>query len=455
MQLSAAIGVDPRRVLELKAREDDAYIRARPRNLEVWQRGRAVMPNGVPMSWMITSYDPQPLFVAGAGGARFRDVDGHEYSDFNVADMSMFTGYGPPPVVDAVSRQIAAGSQFMLPSEDSVWVAAELGRRYGLPKWQFTLSATAANTEAIRVARALTGRDIVLVFAGKYHGHLDATLVEVVDGRVVPEEAGLLRDVARQTAVVPFNDPRAVASALQSREVALVLTEPALTNNQGLITPDPGFHDTLRALTRDAGTLLAYDETHTQVVGPGGLTGRWGLQPDLLTIGKSIAAGVPLGAYGMTEQVAEVLERRGGVDDEKPLVATGGTLFGNPLSMAAARAALGEVLTADAYEHTQRLGGLLADGIEAGVRRVGLPWAVHRFWPRSGCTFAPQHPRDAAEAAATFDPMLRRLMRVYLANRGVWEAIVGAGPTCSVPAAEEDVERYVAAFGDLLVELTG
>jgi glutamate-1-semialdehyde 2,1-aminomutase len=454
MESSTAGGVDPQRVRDLRKREVDAFALAHPRSQDLWRRALQVMPNGVPMSWMITSYDHAPLFVAEGSGPRFRDVDGHEYSDFNVADMSMFTGYAPPPVVEAVSRQVAEGSQFMLPGEDGIWVAGELGRRYGLPQWQFTLSATTANTEAIRVARALTGRDTVLMFAGKYHGHFDEGLVQVVDGRLVPEETGLPRDVTRRTRLVEINDPEALAAVLETREAALVLTEPALTNNVGLILPEPGFHDTLRALTRDTGTLLAYDETHTHVVGPGGLSAQWGLQPDLVTIGKAIAAGIPLGAYGMTEEVAEVLKRPDGFHDDKPLVATGGTLFGNALSMAAARAALGEVLTDAAYAHTQRLGAHLADGLSAAVARAGLPWAVHRFWPRSGYVFAPDLPRNAAEASASFDPLLRGLIRVYLANRGVWEALVGAGPTCSVAAEQADVDAYVSAFGELLSELT-
>ena len=453
-ETSVAIGLDRRRIAALKDREDRAFVAARPIGAELWRRGSAVMPNGVPMSWMRTSYDHPPVFVTDAGGSRFRDVDGHEYADFNIADMSQFTGYGPPSVVAAVARRMAAGSQFLLPTEDAVWVAAELGRRYLLPKWQFTLSATGANTEAIRVARALTGRDLVLVFDGKYHGHLDETLVELEDGRLVPEEAGLPRDVTERTLVVPFNDLEALQRALESRRVALVLTEPALTNNIGLLMPDEGFHQGLRQVTRDTGTLLAYDETHTQVVGPGGLIRIWGLDPDLVTIGKSIAAGVPLGAYGMTAEVAEVLERPGGRDQDKPTVATGGTLFGNALSMAAARAALGEVLDDEAYARTQRLGTELADGLTDAIGRIGLPWTVHRFWPRSGYTFAPAAPRTAAEAAATLDVTLRRLIRVYLANRGVWEALVGAGPTCSVAAGSTDVERYLAAFGDLLGELT-
>ena len=442
------------RLSAIKLREDAAFVAARPASAALWARAKSSMPNGVPMSWLRTSYDHPPLFVASGTGARFLDVDGNGYSDFNIADMSMFGGYAPPSVVEAVSRRVAQGTQFLLPNEDGVWVAEELGRRYGLPKWQFTLSATHANTEAIRVARAITGRDKVLMFEGKYHGHLDEALVELDDrGELVPEEAGLARDVVANSRVIGFNDPAALRAALEPRDVAIVLTEPALTNNIGLLMPQPGFHEALRMTTREAGTLLAYDETHTQVVGPGGLSRKWSLEPDVVTIGKSIASGVPLGAYGMTEAVAGVLERPGGRDDEKGAVATGGTLFGNPLSMAAARATMSQVLTDDAYEHTRKLGGILADGLEAAVRKANLPWTVHRFWPRSGTTFAPSMPRDAQEAYASLDVPLRRAMRVYMANRGVWDAIVGAGPTCPVPATQDDVDRYVSAYSDFIAEL--
>ena len=445
--------VDPARVAALKEREDAVFVAMRPRSQALWASARSVMPNGVPMSWLRTSYDHPPLFIESAAGSRLRDVDGHEYADFNIADMSMFTGYGSAAVVEAVSRQVAIGSQYLLPTEDSIWVATELGRRYGLPLWQFTLAATSANTEIIRIARAATGREKVLFFDGKYHGHFDDVLVEMEQGRLVPEETGLPRDVTARTVIVPFNDLDALDRALAGRDVALVVTEPALTNNVGLLMPDDGFHQGLREVTLRTGTLLAYDETHTQVVGPGGLTRRWGLASDFVTIGKSIAAGMPLGAYGMTEEAAAVLQRPGGRDDAKAQVAVGGTLFGNPVSMAAARAAMGEVLTDDAYAHSQRLGARLADGLSQGVAASGLPWTTHRFWPRSGLSFSPTMPRTATEALEALDVPLRRLMRVYFANRGVWDAIVGAGPTCSVAATDDDVDAYLAAFADLLAEL--
>jgi glutamate-1-semialdehyde 2,1-aminomutase len=446
--------VDHRLVRELKNREDARFREARPKCAELLKRGRRVMPNGVPMAWHVGSYHHLPLWAVEGRGARFTDADGFEYSDFNIADMSMFCGYAPAQVVRAVSERMARGHQFLLPVEDAIVVSEELGRRYGLPKWQYTLSASQANTEVIRVARVATGRDKILLFDGKYHGHFDQTLVELDDaGNLVPEERGLPASVIEQTRIVPFNDVEALTRALERGDIALVLTEPALTNNFGLILPEPGFHAQLRELTRATGTPLAYDETHTQVVGPGGLTRMWGLQPDFVTSGKSIAGGVPFGAWGMTDALADLLTQIKGPDGERlNLVAIGGTLFGNSLSFAAAKATMLEILTPEAYAHTQRLAARLADGMRAGVERVGLPWHIHHLACRSGYTFQPAPVHNAAQARACSDDLLTRLIRIWLANRGVWEAIVGAGPVCSVPATDADVDAYLSAWNELLDE---
>src|SRR6266498_2647799 len=340
---SPDMSVDADVVRRLKAREDELFRHAHPQSLDLLERARASMPNGVPMAWLADSgtYDHTPVWVTEGRASRFRCVDGHGYVDFNVADMSMFCGYAPEPVVEAVSRRMAAGNQFLLPVEDSIWVAEELSRRWGLPKWQFTLSASQANSELIRVARVATGRPRVLMFEGKYHGHFDQALVTLEDGREVPEELGLPPDVTEQTRVVPFNDLDAVVRALEPRDVAAVLLEPAMTNNQGLILPDAGFHEGLRSITRETGSVLAYDETHTLVCGPGGLTRIWNLEPDAVSLGKSIAAGVPIGAYGMTEELASVFENQDASESGHAPhgVATGGTLFANALTAAAARAA--------------------------------------------------------------------------------------------------------------------
>jgi glutamate-1-semialdehyde 2,1-aminomutase len=287
---------------------------------------------------------------------------------------------------------------------------------------------------------------VVVLFQGHYHGHFEEGVVDLDGERVAAMERGLSRGMTGRVRIAQFNDVDLLGDALAPGDVAMVLTEPAMTNRVHLLAPEPGWHEALQALTRRHGTLLALDETHTHVVGPGGATGRWGLDPDVVTIGKAVAGGVPMGAYGVTAALGEEL-------DAARHVATGGTLFGNPLSAAAAKAALTEVLVPDAYRHTAALGARLADGIQAAIAASGLPWTVIRFGPRSGQWYGPQ-PRTGAEAFSLVDEDLTRLLRIWLANRGVWEALAGAGPTVPVPAAPADVDRYLEAYAELLATLT-
>ena len=443
--------MDQATVEALAAAERKRFRDGRPRSMEATSRATGTMPRGVPMSWMDELYDHPPLWVSHGAGSRFWDLDGHEYVDMYIADMSAFCGHAAAPVVRAVCERAAAGSQFLLPSEDALVVAEALARRYGMAKWQFTLSATQANAEVVRIARVRTGREKVVVFDGKYHGHLEPTLGIIEDGRVLPEYTGLPAEVTANLRIVPFNDLDAVERALAPGDVALLLTEPAMTN-AGFLLPGPGFHDGLRELTRRHGTLLAIDETHTLVTAHGGLSSEWGLEPDLLTVGKSIAGGVPLGAYGMTDEVAEVLRPPAGgaavsgiAYDE---VATGGTLFANALSMAAARAALTEVLTPEAFITTARLGHQLAAGLRAHIDRAGLPWSVNVHGSHAYYFFSPEPPRDARGARDTDDPGLRALIRLFLANRGVWESGWWLGPTVSVAHTPQDVEAYLDAIGE-------
>ncbi|HSE80094.1 MAG TPA: transaminase [Gaiellaceae bacterium] len=456
--MAVAAEIDPRRLAALRQREDERFVAARPRSLELREQGRTLMPYGVPMSWMASLWDHPPLFVAEGHGATFTDVDGHSYLDFHIADTSAFCGHAPEPVTRAVAEQAARGAQFQLPTEDSLWVAAELASRWSLPQWQFTLSATTANVEAIRLARHATGRETVLMFDGKYHGHGDDTLVILDDdGESAPEYFGVPREASARARIVQFNDPDGLARALASGDVACVLAEPAMTNLT-IVQPDPGFHEELRRLTREAGTLLVLDETHTLVCGPGGLVARWRLDPDLVTIGKSIGGGITVGAYGMTAELAERFETHEGQypasGDFAGEVATGGTLFANALSMAACRAALGEVLTPEAYERTAALGGRLADGIESAAVAAGLDWTAHRLYAKSGYWFGPELPRNALEARGGDDLELRAYLRVALANRGIWEGGFWLGPAVSVAMEEAGVDRYAEALGEVLFELT-
>ena len=440
------------RVVSLRRREDVLFAERRPRSRVLLERARRSMPNGVPMSWMVELYEHLPIFVASGEGSTFTDVDGHRYFDTNIGDMSTFCGLSPEPVAEAVARQARRGLQYLLPVEDAVWLAEELARRFRLPQWQFTLSATLANVEAIRLCRFVTGRPVVLMFEGKYHGHAEEWLVDSKDGRRVPAYPGVPVSAGAQVRHVPFNDLPALERALQPGDVACVVTEPALTNS-GVIQPAPGFHAALRATTRACGTLLIIDEAHTLVCGPGGLTRRFALEPDILTLGKFIAGSVPLGAYGMTAELAERFTRP---DPANPRTtfASGGTLFANALSMVAARAAFEHVLTDDAYARTADLGARLADGIEERCRRHGLPWRAHRLFARSGYCYGPDLPRNAADYHAVMRPDLAHLMRVYFANRGVWEAIATAGPTVSIAATALDIDRYLGCLDEFLRELT-
>lgn len=437
--------LDRGKIVKLLAEELARFRADRPKSLAMIERARAHMPNGLPMAWMASDND-QAVYVDHGEGAGFTDLDGFGYVDFNASDLAMFCGHANPQIVAAIQARAARSTQFLLPTPESVEVAEELARRYPVPQWQFTLSATQANTEAIRLARATTGRDVVVLFHGHYHGHFEEGLVDYKEGVVQPLQRGVAKGITGRVRIAQFNDPELLRRALEPGDVALVLTEPAMTNTVHLLLPQPGWHDELRALTRQYGTLLALDETHTHVVGTGGATGLWGLEPDIVTIGKAVAGGVPMGAYGVTAALAEQLEVARNT-------ATGGTLFGNPLSAAAAKAALTEVLVPDAYTHATGLGTELADGIEAAITASGLPWTAIRLGPRSGQWYGPE-PLTGTDAYRISDVELTRLMRIWLANRGIWEALPGAGPTVPVPATSEDVTRYLTAYGELLTTLT-
>ena len=434
----------------LRERELARFADERPHGVEELARARSRMPNGVPMAWMSELYTHPPIFVDAGHGGTFTDIDGNTYIDFNLADTSMFTGYGVEAISEVVAKRVKDGSQFLLPTQDAVEVATRLAARFGLPFWQFTLSATQANVEAIRTARALTGRDAVLMFDGKYHGHADELLAVRDKGEVVPEGRGVLRDATRHVRLVPYNDLDAVSRELARGDIACVVAEAAITN-AGVILPAEGFHAGLRRLTSDAGTLLVIDETHTLVAGPGGLTARWGLQPDLLVVGKSVSGGISLGAYGMTERVAAVLDDPDAASGES--VATGDTLFGNALSLAAARVTLEQVLTDQGYAHAAALGGKLADGIEATAAANGFDWRAHRLYNRSGYTHGPYLPSNAADARDSFDAELFNIQRIYMANRGIWEAIDSAGPAAGIQTTAEHVDHYLEVLNDFLGEL--
>jgi glutamate-1-semialdehyde aminotransferase len=281
-------------------------------------------------------------------------------------------GHAPAPTVKAVTEQTRRGVTFMLPTEDAVWAGQEITRRFGLLQWQFTLTATDANRFAIRIARGVTGRAKILVFNYCYHGTVDETLgVLDASGKVTYRAGNLGAPVhpSVTTRVVEFNDLAGLERELAAGGVACVLAEPAMTNS-GIILPEPGFHAGLRELTRRYGTLLIIDETHTICAGPGGFTAAEGLEPDMLTIGKAIAGGIPAAAFGLTRELADkVLPDMQG--DDTDVSGVGGTLAANALSMAAIRATLEHVLSEAAFDRMIHLAVRFTDGVNKVIQRHG------------------------------------------------------------------------------------
>ena len=458
MALAAAgpSSVDVARVADLTAAEHERFERTHPRSRTLFERAREVMPGGVPMSWMVKWPGAFPVFVAEASGAHFRDVDGHDYVDLCLGDTGAMTGHSPPPTVATVREQAGRGITSMLPTEDAVAVAEELRRRFGLPLWQFTLSATDANRHVIRYARHITGRRKIVVHDHCYHGSVDETFAGLgPDGRTVSRRGniGPPVDPAETTWVVEFNDVDGLERALASGEVAAVLAEPALTN-VGIVLPDPGYHDALRELTRRHDVLLVLDETHTLSAGPGGYTGAHGLEPDVLTMGKAIAGGIPAGAFGMTEDVAARIARSIELEDID-VGGIGGTLAGNALSLAAMRTTLTEVLTDEAFGRMLPLGDRWADGVDSGIAAFGLPWSCNRLGARGEYTFTPSPPRTGAQANAGGDFALEQLLHLYALNRGILLTPFHNMALMSPATTQADVDRHTEVFHELLGYLSG
>jgi len=365
--------LDRRRLRRLIDEETTRFVAEHPRSRMAFERAQRSLLGGVPMNWMDRWPGGFPIVLDHAEGARLTDIDGRSYVDLCLGDTGAMAGHAPAATARAVEARMRRGATAMLPTEDATWVAEELQRRFGLARWQFTLSATDANRFAIRLARELTRRPKVLVFNYCYHGTVDETFAVLENGRVAARahNVGPPVDLAVTTRVVEWNDVDALDRALAHRDVACVLAEPALTNI-GIVLPMPGYHDALRDLTRRTGTLLVIDETHTMSAGPGGFTRAHGLRPDMLTVGKALAGGVPIGAFGMSEDLAARVQGAE-IDDTGGI---GGTLAGNALSMAAARATLEQVLTEDAYARMIPLATRFAAGVEDVIAEHRLAWHV-------------------------------------------------------------------------------
>lgn len=444
--------VDRSKLAEMRMREDTVFYDRIPQSKVLLERAKRHMPQGVPMAWMAGLYRFHTIFIADSERASFRDVDGNAYLDFNVCDLAMTMGYGPAPIVKATSEQMARGAHFLLATEDAIAVAEDLAARTGMPYWQFTVSASSANTEVLRIARHMTGRQKVLVFGGHYHGHIDETLVSAENGRSVPELLGLPRDAAERTIIVPFNDLAAAEHVLAKQDVALVLTEPALTNCN-IVLPEPGFHQGLREITQRHGTLLCIDEAHTFQFAYGGLTKAWDLASDFMVLGKGLGTGLSFALYGMQHAVADHLTRYRDIDIGPKGLATGGTTYGSAVSVAVAKAALLEVMTPANYQRVIDLGTKLSDGLESIFAQRRLPWRAFRLGPRAGYCMSTELPHTGEEAALSLDAELIDTRRIYLANRGIWDAVVSAGPQASFAHEPADIALYLKTADDFIGEI--
>jgi glutamate-1-semialdehyde 2,1-aminomutase len=448
-------GIDRDRLASLRADEERRFVELHPHSAQLATEAQKHLVAGVPMNWMRRWPGSFPVFVESASGARFIDVDGNEYVDLCLGDTGAMAGHGLPAVVEALAQQAPRGITTMLPGASAGNVASMLADRFGLPAWQFALTATDANRFALRLARSLTGRSKVIVMNWCYHGTVDETFAVLDDsGAVVPRpgSTGAAVDPALTTRVVEFNDLDALDAALAHGDVACVLTEPALTNI-GIVLPDPGYLEALAERTRAAGALLIIDETHTICAGPGGYTAAFGLDPDILTIGKPIAGGVPMAAWGLSAELAERATTMF-LSDDTDVSGVGGTLAGNALSLAAAEATLATTLTAADYEHTIALATRWTDGVAQVIADAGLPWHVQQLGCRAEYWFCPP-PRNGGEAAAAVDHELDAFMHLWCMNRGVLLAPFHNMALMAPATTAADVDRHTETFASAVAALLG
>jgi glutamate-1-semialdehyde 2,1-aminomutase len=449
--------IDRGRLTETYARERAEFVARHPRSAAAYGRSDHLFGR-VPMTWMNKNAGDFPIYLERARGNRVWDLDGFEYVDFALGDTGAMAGHSPEATVAAIQHRIGAlgGITTMLPTEDAEWVGAELTRRFGLERWSFSLTATDANRWAIRLVRALTGRPKILFNSYCYHGSVDESLIVVGpdgEGMSRPGNVGEPVDVTLTSRVAEFNDLQGLERQLAHGDVAAVLMEPALTNI-GIVLPEPGYLEGVRKLTRRYSVLLINDETHTFSAGPGGATRAWGLEPDILVIGKSIAGGVPMGAYGLSAEFADRALARSDLD-LVDMGGVGGTLAGNPLSIAATRATLEHVLTDDAFIGMIDIATYFAAGVQSVIDEHSLPWSLSQLGARAEYRFANPPPRTGTESAASADGELEDLIHLYLLNRGISLTPFHNMALMSPVTTRADVDLHHGVFRSAIAELLG
>jgi glutamate-1-semialdehyde 2,1-aminomutase len=449
--------IDRQHLKSLLEQERTRYAETHPRGAEAYARAQRNLFGGVPMTWMNKAAGGFPLYLSGARGSRVTDIDGHEYIDFALGDTGAMAGHSPEPVLAAIRSRVEqhGGLTAMMPTDNAAWVGGELEWRFGVPRWSFTLTASDANRWAIRLARQVTGRPKILVFAWCYHGSVDESFaLPGPDGasKSRPGNVGPPVPLAQTTRVAEYNDLDGLAQALAHDDVATVLMEPALTNI-GIVLPQPGYLEGVRELTRTHGALLINDETHTFSAGIGGATRAWGLAPDVVTIGKAIAGGIPVGAYGLDAGLADRIDALDDID----LIDTGGvggTLAGNALSIDATRATLEYVLTEAGFESMIERASRYTAGVRDVIDRSGVEWSVAQLGARAEYRFARPAPTTGSASAAAGDAELEDYLHLHMANRGVLITPFHNMALMSPATTDADVDRHTELFAEAVRALS-
>lgn len=447
--------IDKTKLKQALDNEQERFIQTHKKSIELFDSAKGNLLGGVPMNWMVRWAGSCPIFVKDAKGAHFTDEDGNEYIDFCLGDTGSMVGHAPEPAVKAISEAVKHGTTYMLPTKDAIYNGKELYRRFGMKYWQFTTSATDANRFVLRLARAVTSRKKILVFNWSYHGSVDETIATLDDkGNVIPKPGniGPQIDPAITTKIIEWNDVVALEEALKNEDVAAVLAEPVMTNI-GIVHPLDGYHDALRRLTKKYGTLLVIDETHTISTGPGGYTQARGLKPDVITLGKTIASGIPIGAYGLSEEFGE-MALKAVPEHYADVGGIGGTLAANALSMAAMKATLSEILTDGFYERNIPLAEKYNDGVQKIIEKYNLDWSTTTLGIRTEYCFRREAPLNGAEAEAAVDEDLDKYMHLAMLNRGILMTPFHNMALITDGVTDKDIDYHTKMFEEAIKEIS-
>ncbi len=439
---------------QMIAAERERYLALHPSSIALSKQASQHFLYGVPLHWMSDWGTPVPLFVERASGAHFTCADGIDYADFCLGDTGAMFGHSPPAVAEAIKNQAEKGFTTMLPSALAANTGAALAATFNLPFWQLATTATDANRFVLRWARAVTQRKKVLVFDGCYHGTVDDTMLDTVEGKNINRQSllGQVQDLTLHSVAVPFNDLSAVENALKSNEFAALLTEPALTNC-GMVLPADGFIQGLRALCTKYNTLLILDETHTISTAHGGWAKANNVKPDFLVVGKPIAGGLPAAAYGFSGEMAARMQA---AKDNAPPghSGIGTTLSGNMMTLAAIHATLTETATEAAYTHMLALARLLEQRLTDAINAHKLPWNITRLGARLELQFCATSPKNAQQARAAQNDTIESAIHLYLLNRGVLLTPFHNMMLICPATTEADIHKLVRVFNECLNALT-